>query len=269
MALSGFFFLMLSVIGSWVYRKQALLLCLMTIGTALCFITIQTSFWAVAALLVLVTLWCFYKKRQMRLISFICILAFSTLFKWHAIPGMPRLFFTENFALSLDSTLVGLIPLCFFVPLGGKNVWKVTCTQGLLFSLTGIALMILPALFFKIVRFAPALPSYPALRYANQLFFVVTTEEAFYRGFMQKELPTFLCQLTKKQAQFVSYFVTTLFFTLVHWFWVSQALMLVFVFLAGGLYGLVYLKTGRLESAMLCHFLLNGIHMTFFSYHAM
>ena len=63
--------------------------------------------------------------------------------------------------------------------------------------------------------------------------------------------------------------LTSVLFTATHIYWSPNLEILAFVFLASLLYGSVYLISGKIESAILCHFLLNLIHMTFFSYHAM
>jgi membrane protease YdiL (CAAX protease family) len=62
--------------------------------------------------------------------------------------------------------------------------------------------------------------------------------------------------------------LSSLIFTAAHLYWSPNLAIFGFVFFAGLLYGGVYLISGRIESAIICHLLLNFIHMTFFSYHA-
>jgi membrane protease YdiL (CAAX protease family) len=105
------------------------------------------------------------------------------------------------------------------------------------------------------------LPSFFAARLLSNFFLTCIPEEGFYRGFIQNTLGKYL-------GKSASLILTSLLFAAAHMYWSPNLSLLIFVFLAGLLYGGVYLISGKIESAIFTHFLLNVIHMVFFSYHA-
>ena len=104
-------------------------------------------------------------------------------------------------------------------------------------------------------------------RLLSNFFLTSIPEEGFYRGFIQNTFYKYFENI--KFGKILALLVTSILFTAAHVYWSPNAQILGFVFLASLLYGGVYLISGKLESAILCHFLLNLIHMMFFSYHAM
>jgi hypothetical protein len=97
----------------------------------------------------------------------------------------------------------------------------------------------------------------PLLTYSN-LFLTSIPEEGFYRRFIQNKLCPYF-------GKTIALFLTAALFTLTHIFWSPNIGILALTFVAGLLYGGIYLYSKKIESAILCHFLLNFIHITFFS----
>ncbi len=91
----------------------------------------------------------------------------------------------------------------------------------------------------------------------KNLFFTVIAEEALFRGLIQRHLNNYLSGL-----QSVS--IAALLFGVAHFAGGWQYVLL--SSFAGFMYGYAYLKTGRIEAAILAHFLLNVTHFIFFVY---
>jgi len=96
----------------------------------------------------------------------------------------------------------------------------------------------------------------------KNLVFTVLAEEVFFRGIIQRELSKRF--LFKGLYSHVPVFVGALLFGLAHF---SGGIEYIFLsFLAGLLYGYSYKVTGKIEMAILSHFLLNVCHFIFFAY---
>jgi len=208
----------------------------------------------------------FYTRNKNRAL-FLLIILLSFGFAFHLFPGFVPTEITPRFKLSIETSMLGLFPLALLVPLAkeGKQwrqVWK-----GLTFGCLGIALMALLVLASGSLSLTFKLPSSPLIRFASNLILVAIPEEAFYRGFVQRQIAKYL--KNNKRGKAVALILSTLIFTLAHLYWAPSLTILSFVFLAGLLYGGVYLISEKIESAILCHFLLNFVHMTCFTYHAM
>lgn len=222
----------------------------------------NVSLWGVLLLGGWAFLWKVYKtQRSIALFLFLLVLSYG--FKFHLFPGFQPLQITPRFFMGMESPWIGLFPLALIVPLAStKKEWWEALTKGLWLTVAAIAGMIVLATYNRTVAFEAHLPTFAFIRYLHNLVLVSISEEAFYRGFVQEQLSRWL---PKGLALVLAAFC----FMLAHCYWSPNPMMLAFTFLAGLLYGGVYLFSGRIESAILCHFLLNAIHMTFFSYHAM
>jgi len=91
------------------------------------------------------------------------------------------------------------------------------------------------------------------------IFFVSLAEEALFRGYLQQRLQQWIGAIP-------ALLVCALLFGLTHS--AGGLLLVIFASLAGLLYGLAWLWSGRLWVAVLFHFALNLIHLLFFTYPA-
>lgn len=262
----AFLFLAVSFLSLWISREVKV------IGTFL-FLTLVCGFAAghislvgLAFILSLMLLWFLYDQKPSIWI-FIALIIFSMSFKLRLIPGFNPFFITSKFAIGLENPLIGLFPLVFIVPLA-KSItdWKMVM-KGLFFGLVGIALLAFLAILTQAIHLHFKLPSFFVGRLFSNLILTSIPEEGFFRGFVQKTLCTYF--KNKKMGNVFALVLTSLLFTAAHLYWSPNLGILAFTFLASLLYGIVYLYSGKIESAILCHFLLNLIHMTFFSYHAL
>jgi hypothetical protein len=116
--------------------------------------------------------------------------------------------------------------------------------------------------YLQIVKWDPKIPLISLTWITVQIFFTIIPEEVFYRGFIQREIAK---NLNNRFAGVFAVLVTSLLFTLIHFFTQNLA-FLVLVFIASLLYGGVYQITGKIESALITHFFVNTCHFFFFTY---
>lgn len=257
----SFIFLTASFLSLWIKRELQIWGSLLSLSVATGFFAGLITWTGLAILAGIVLLFAVYKKKPYVWI-FITLVAVGTGFKLKLFPGFPPYFVTPKFAMGLINPLVGLLPLALIVPLA-RNIadWK-SVLKGLALGCAGIAIIALLAVFSGAIRLNFKIPEYmPLLTYSN-LFLTSIPEEGFYRGFIQNTLSTYFGKTS-------ALFLTAALFALTHFFWSPNIGILALTFVAGLLYGGVYMYSKKIESAILCHFLLNFIHMTFFSYHAL
>lgn len=266
MTLLAFLFLTSAFLSLWITRNPKVWGTLLGFCVFSAVIAGNITRVGLAFLVCLTLLWIFYKERPVPVL-FIVIVCFTLSFKLRFLPGYLPFFITPKFAIGLENPLLGLFPLALVVPLA-KNLqdWR-GVLKGLLFGCAGIILLAFLATISGAVRWEFKLPSYFSARIFSHLILTSIPEEGFYRGFVQKTLSQYF--KNTRVGNVVALLITSLLFSLSHIYWSPNLGILAFTFFAGLLYGGVYLFSGKIESAILCHFLLNLTHMTFFSYHAM
>ena len=99
----------------------------------------------------------------------------------------------------------------------------------------------------------------------TNLLFVCVAEEAFFRGFVQKNL--FVLFENTRFRSFGAIVIAAFFFGLFHSYGGIQYMILSAI--AGIGYGWIYQTTGRLEASILTHFSLNLMHFLCFTYPAL
>lgn len=186
---------------------------------------------------------------------------------YHLIPGFGNWQMTDRFYLNFDKPLIGLFPLVFLVSLcQTREEWikvGLKAVPLILIFIFGLAAL---ALGTGAIQWHVKLPSHFLIRIISNMFLVVIPEEAFFRGFLQRELATQIGKgLLGKSLAVIG---ASIVFTLFHLAWTASPVMLALVFVAGIIYGVVYELSGYLEGSIVCHFGVNLLHMLFFSYHA-
>jgi membrane protease YdiL (CAAX protease family) len=267
--LLAFIFLSGSILSLWIKRDPKIW------GTLLCFsifsgvIAGHITWIGLAFMSCLAVLWFFYDRKP-NLAIFIALVCLGLAFKLRLLPGYNPFFITPKFAIGLENPLIGLFPLALLVPLAKNwNDWTAVI-KGFILGCVGIALLAVLATVSGATQLDFKLPSYMGTRLFSNLILTSIPEEGFYRGFIQSTLSGYFKNLRMgKMGNVLALLLSTLLFSVSHLYWSPNLGILAFTFLAGLLYGSVYLASGRIESAILCHFLFNLIHMTFFSYHAM
>lgn len=219
-----------------------------------------------ALIVVLAVLWSAYVRKKNAFLYFLLI-AVSYGFIFHLFPGFTPTSITPHFQFSFDKSMLGLFPLALVVPLARHTRDWQKVIKGLIFGCIGIVLLALLAVSSGAIGWEYETPTFPLLRYAHNLILVAIPEEALFRGFIQRQLAKYMNNTKRGKA--IALIVTALLFTVAHLYWAPTLPIFAFVFLAGLLYGGVYLISEKIESAILCHFLLNAVHMSCFTYHAM
>lgn len=265
-AFISFLFLTLSFLSLWIRREPQIWGAFL--GLSLLFgLFGGMLFWPGPLLLAgLIALWSFYIKKPN--VSLFVILILATIcMKLHILPGFRPIPFTPSFKIGLEAAITGLLPLALVVPLSQtKKDWQ-KVLKGLFLGGVGIAILALLATISGATHLQFKLPSHMAARTWSNLVLTSIPEEGFWRGFMQRGLSRYFHDT--KRGKIAALVLTSAIFTFGHIYWTSNLAILGFVFLASLLYGSVYLLSGKVESAIFTHFLLNLIHMTFFEYHAM
>ncbi len=113
---------------------------------------------------------------------------------------------------------------------------------------------------FGYVRYDFKVPEFLWFWILNNLFITCIAEEALFRGFLQRHFMTYMPPL-------VAIGISSLFFGLLH-YWGGWKYMILAT-LGGLFYGYQYHQTNRLEFSILTHFLVNLIHLIFFTYPAL
>lgn len=263
--LLAFLFLGTSFLSLWIRRDPKIWGLLLGLSM-LCGLAAGNISWIGLLFIILLgVLWVVYDQKP-TLALFILLICISAAFKMRFLPGYIPFFFTPKFAIGLEGSLIGLFPLAFLVPLArGAKDWRIAL-KGLMFGCAGIAIMAVLATLSGATHWQFKLPSFIAARTLSNFFLTSIPEEGFYRGFIQNTLCKYFENI--RLGKYLALLLTSILFTAAHVYWSPNIQILIFVFLASLLYGGVYLISGKIESSILCHFLLNLIHMTFFSYHA-
>ncbi len=89
------------------------------------------------------------------------------------------------------------------------------------------------------------------------LFFVCIAEEALFRGYLQQ-------RLQRQLGPWPALIISTLLFGMSHFY--GGPILMTFAALAGIIYGIAWMWSGRLWVAVLFHFSLNMLHLLFFTY---
>jgi len=170
--------------------------------------------------------------------------------------------------LNFDKPFIGLFVLALSIPLisSKSELFRVLKTA-IPLSILGILIMMAISLHFELVKWDPKIPVITVIWLLDNLVLVAIPEEAFFRGFIQREIYNWFGKTSL--AGLGSIFVTSIFFTLLHLIWVADLPFLSLVFIASVIYGMIYQVTKSIEASILCHFGLNTIHFLFFTYPAL
>lgn len=259
----SFLFLVLSFISVWIRRDPKIWLNFLLLSLVMGLMVGLVSPLGLLAIFGLGLLWVWFSEGQQRIWTFGLIVLVSLVFKLHVMGLFPPVSITQKFRLGLESPIVGLFPLALVVPVARSAKDWTQAFRGLLYGCAGIGIMVMIALGAGATHWHMKMPPFAWIVYLNNLLLVAIPEEAFFRGFLQKELSRYL------NSNIWGLILSSMIFASAHIFWSPNFLILGFVFLPSLLYGGVYLISGKIESAILTHFLLNFIHITFFSYHTL
>lgn len=168
--------------------------------------------------------------------------------------------------LNFDKTMVGIFILGFSHQLiSSKAEWLLLFNK-LKWKAPALIIVLMCLVFISgFVRFDFKIPSHIFIWGITNLLFVCTAEEAFFRGFVQKNLSLMMRKI--KYGDYFAILIAAILFGLAHYAGGTRYMILATV--AGVGFGWVYLTTRRIEGSILVHFGLNLTHFIFFTYPAL
>lgn len=205
------------------------------------------------------------------------VLIFSIALLTHRLPGFNNPKIISDLILSsdalpyskylnFDSALIALFILGFgHSRLSSFSELRVMLKKMLPIVTLTLTVVMTMSLLFGYVHWQPKwTPLFFIWAWGN-LFFTCTVEEAFFRGFIQKQMMGHFSKFRFGKA--IAITVAACLFGLAHYAGGAKYILLAAI--AGAGYGWVYLQTQRIEAAILTHFTLNSLHFLLFTYPAL
>ena len=216
--------------------------------------------------------------RWQRGLAFVVVAVMAGLLAAHAMSGFQNPVVLRDVVLSsgampytqyvnFDKTLAGVLVLAigWFAPLRTARDWSATLRVAAPIVGATIAVVMAASLALGFVRFDPHWTPLFWVWAPINLLLTCVSEEALFRGFLQRELGVALEGRAYASATAVA--VSALAFGLAHagggWRYVLLAT------LAGTGYALAYQRSGRVEASILAHFAVNATHFLLFTYPAL
>jgi uncharacterized protein len=210
-----------------------------------------------------------------RILSMLSVVVIALLFGTHALPGFNNLLVIDHWRfttdaepftlyLNFDKTVAGvlLLGVCYRDWPGRTGLLDTFDRRtGILLASNAIVL-IGASYLLGYVRFEPKWTTLFWLWAAANLFPTCLSEEAFFRGFVLRELQAVV--QSARYGRWLALVVSASLFGLVHFAGGWRYMLL--STLAGVGYGHIYQRTRRIECAMLAHFALNATHFLLFTY---
>ncbi|MBM3201605.1 MAG: CPBP family intramembrane metalloprotease, partial [Chlamydiae bacterium] len=169
--------------------------------------------------------------------------------------------------INFDKPFIGLFTLGLYLPLIRS---KMRLVKVLLESFSWSLLVILVLLGFSykthLIAWDVKWFSFFPIFLLTNLFLVVIPEEAFFRGFLQREITL---GLNNKASNVLAILVVSLLFSSIHLLFVPSMSYFIAALLASFAYGTIFAITKSIESSIITHFMVNFIHLIFFTYPAL
>ncbi len=278
-------FLYLSVLLLWLPRNQKIkihawnIALIVSIGLGL---VSHLLYWIAIIPIIFMALAAYWSQNEkapiyLRLIAGIFVIILSIGLAAHHFPGFhnqkvfDQVYISQDavpftFYLNIDKTLIGIFILGFGVPLiSRKKDWVLLLKQLLTKAPFMIIGIVAAAYALGFIKWDPKLPDGMLIWVVTNLLFVCMAEEAFFRGFIQKNLALILKKI--KYGEIIALLIAAILFGSAHYAGGIKYVVLATV--AGLGYGWIYLSTKRIEGSILVHFGLNLTHFIFFTYPAL
>jgi membrane protease YdiL (CAAX protease family) len=183
------------------------------------------------------------------------------------VPGFPKCFKLFYTQINYGKILIALPVLGWLVPLlSGKAAWIHFFTRFFSLSLIGAFLLISiayylhpPTISFLLLKNTSSMLTWTPL----YLLCVIIPEEAFLRGFLQKEVFQWIGK--GFVAHVITIVISSSIFSLFHLAWISDLSLLGLIFLAGCVYGTLYQITHVIETNILCRLITSCLYFCILS----
>ena len=273
-----FALLLAAVLCLWVRRNIALAVLALSVAAA--YYTGALEHTAALWIVLLGVIACFHASRTgvQRVATGLTFFLIAVALGLLLLPGFPRTILAANVILSpgampytlglgFAKVVTGIFILAFMHPervRSWRELGQVLTRVAPVFVVTIAAVMLL-TLALGYVKFDPKWTALLFTWAVVNLFFTCLSEEAFFRGFVLRELAH--VGSNRKLSAVLALAISSLLFGLVHlgggWKYALAAT------LAGVGYGIAYQRTQRLEGSMAVHFGLNATHFLLFTYPAL
>ena len=272
-------FLSLGALSLWFFKKPYCFLIFILGACFFAYLTHALPLKGLISFLVLGLLNFFMPKEGpllVRAILFTAIALLSFGLILHIVPGSNLLHIVKgitlskespafDLSLSMNETMVGLLPLAFSIPLIRNRfqcqfVWKKT----VLITVCLLLIFFVAGCFWHLFTYKPKVPFFSLSFLFSNLFLSVIPQEAFFRGFLQRQFSLFF---SKNSYKIISVLFSSIIFILIQI--ITHDMNIAFLsisFIAALLLGLLYFITESIESVILAHFTLNIVHFFFFTY---
>ncbi len=213
-----------------------------------------------------------------RALTFVAAAVLAGLLAAHALSGFQNPVVLRGVVLStgalpftqyvnFDKTIAGVLVLAigWFAPLRSVGDWRAALRSAAPVAGATIGVVMTASLALGFVRFDLRWTPLFWVWAPINLLLTCVSEEALFRGFLQRELGAALAG--RAYAASIAVAVSALVFGLAHaaggWRYVLLST------LAGTGYAVVYQRSGRVEMAILTHFAVNAAHFLLFTYPAL
>lgn len=216
------------------------------------------------------------ENQRIRFLLFCTATLISFALAFHLLPGFYNWHLIHNMHISQDATAynlwlnfdkpwIGIFVLSLTTPLlSSKDQLIKMLKIAIPTSCIGIILMIFCSYSLGLVKWDLKIPTIFFIWVFQNLLFVAIPEEAFFRGFIQKEFSKWFGQTSKGDC--ASVLASSILFLLLHLVWVRDFAFLGLIFVASLIYGTIYQVTQSIEASIICHFSLNLTHFLLFTY---
>jgi CAAX protease family protein len=216
-------------------------------------------------------------KLPIRIAAGVLAIILSVSLATHILPGFNNWKILNNIYLSktsqpysmylnMDKTFVGLIILGLGFPLiKSVKEWASVIQATLPILLPGLIILVSISSIINYTDLDYKFPDLFIVWALNNLFFTCVAEEAFFRGFLQRNLSRKLRE--NRYGNILSLVTVSMLFGLAHFAGGFKYIIMASV--AGMVYGYAYQKTQRIEAGILCHFTVNTSHFIFLTYPAL
>jgi membrane protease YdiL (CAAX protease family) len=226
--------------------------------------------------LLLVAVYSFKKNEgtALRVAVGLCIIVIGIGLAMHLFPGFNNLTavvhaqispdaIPYSMSLNFDKAVVGIFILGMLIErIVVIKAWLSLAKQISWMTPLIVMAVVILALLMGFVRFEPKISNYFVIWCATNLLFVCTAEEAFFRGFIQKNLGNAMRKV--QYGDCYAIFIASVLFGLAHF--AGGMKYVILATFAGLGYGWIYHRTKRIEASILTHFSLNLTHFIFFTY---
>ncbi len=277
----SYLLLLISILSLWIKQEIKIWGTITAASLVCCVISNRIDIIGIISIVILYLL--YHAANNVNLIlliratSGVLAIILSVMLAAHLIPGFNNWKIVDSVSLTetslpysmylnMDKTLVGLAILGLgFSLIKSFKEWSSVLRSTLPIFLVGVTVLAFASQIFAYTHWDFKFPDLFFIWALINLFFTCVSEEAFFRGFLQRNLFKILQE--HKYGNILSLFTVSILFGSAHFAGGFKYVILSTI--AGIVYGYAYQKTKRIEASILCHFGVNTFHFIFLTYPAL